>query len=117
MQITTIVGIVPPAATPASSLSNTPVTIGISMPNVPHEVPVAKERPTATTNKIAGRRIFTAVADSTIDETYVLASRSPVIDLSAHANVSISIAGTICLNPSGTASIQFLKVRTLRIRK
>ena len=30
-------------------------TIGMRMPNVPHDVPVANERPTAIMNTIAGR--------------------------------------------------------------
>ena len=43
--------------TPSGSVSgNTPRVMGISMPKVPQEVPVAKDRPTAIRNTMAGRK-------------------------------------------------------------
>ena len=41
---------------------NAAITIGIRIPNVPHDVPVAKEIPTAIRNTTAGRRFTNAPA-------------------------------------------------------
>ena len=114
MQMMTIDGISPVCETFASSASNTLVTIGISMPNVPHDVPVAKASPIATTNSITGRSTLSAVALCTTPETNAPASRWFVIVLSVHAKVSISIAGTICLNPAAIESIHSLNFSTRR---
>ena len=72
------------------------------IPNVPHDVPVAKAKKTPIINTIAGSRL-SHIPDTflTRSATYSLAPRLSVIDLSVHANVRISIAGTIALNPSG----------------
>ena len=90
------------------------VTIGIRIPNVPHDVPVAKARPQATRNMIAGRKLASPSAAPFIrSATKYFAPRRPVIFLRAVANVRIVIAGTIALKPSGTHSIAPLKVITL----
>ena len=88
--------------------------IGIRIPNVPHEVPVAKESPIATIKSIAGRKICTVVAFSTSPATNVPASRKFVIVFKVHAKVRIRIAGTICLNPSEIESIHSVKLSTRR---
>ncbi len=77
-------------------------TIGISIPNVPQEVPVANARKAPTINTIAGSRpISGPYMPPTMPETYSFAPRLSVIALRVHANVSMRIAGTIALNPSG----------------
>lgn len=93
------------------------VTIGISIPKVPQEVPVANASPTATTNRITGRRMLMAVALFTMPETNAPASRWLVMVLRVHAKVRIRIAGTICLNPAATESMHSVNVSTLRHMK
>ena len=89
-------------------------TIGIRIPNVPHEVPVAKARNTATRNITAGR-ILNQPPDTpfTSPATNSLAPRLSVIALSVHANVRIRIAGTIALKPSGMHEHDSLNESTL----
>ena len=92
---------------------NTATTIGIKIPNVPHEVPVANARKHPTRNIIAGRRFNNPLAaEFMIDATYSAAPRLSVIDFSVQANVRIRIAGTIALNPSGIQAIESEKRRT-----
>ena len=116
IHIITMDGISPDEPTSASCLLKTLVTMGMRIPKVPHDVPVANESPIATAKRSTGSRSFTAVALSTIPDTKGPASRKLVIVLRVHANVSIRIAGTICLKPAGIASIHSLNVRTFRQR-
>ena len=91
------------------------IQIGIKIPNVPHEVPVANARKHAITKIIAGRNILSPAAEpSTKPATNCFASRESVIPLSVHARQRIRIAGTIALNPSGRQAIASLKLKTLR---
>ena len=77
------------------------------IPNVPHEVPVAKARPAAIMKIIAGRKFLNEEALSlTRPATNSFALRLSVIPLRVHARVRIKIAGTIDLNPS---TIQFIE--------
>jgi hypothetical protein len=93
--------------------ANTFTTIGIKIPKVPHDVPVANARKQPTRKMIAGSR-FTSPsdADSIIPATYSAAPRLSVIAFSVHANVRISIAGTMALNPSGTHAMDSLNLST-----
>ena len=107
-----------------SSLLTSPpktfTTIGIRIPNVPQDVPVAKARKIPTTNTRAGSRLISALLSAifaTIPATYSAAPNESVIDLSVHANVRTRMAGTILLKPSGIAFIHSLKLSTLVARK
>ena len=92
---------------------NTATTIGISIPNVPQEVPVANARKHPTRKIIAGRRFISPPAAEFITEaTNGAAPRLSVIAFRVHANVRIRIAGTIALNPSGIQAIESEKRRT-----
>ena len=96
------------------SFSNTATTIGIKIPNVPQEVPVANASPTPTKNIIAGSIFIRPAAEVSINPaTYGAAPRLSVIAFNVQANVRMIIAGTIALNPSGIQFIQSWKVRTL----
>ena len=96
--------------------SNTATTIGIRIPNVPHEVPVANARKHATKKITAGNNEIKSPATDFIDiATNSFAPRESVIDFKVHAIVKIKIAGTIALNPSTKQSMQFLNGRTLLI--
>ena len=91
-------------------------TIGISIPKVHHEVPVANARNAAIKNIITG--IKWNAPDGTpltIEATHSLAPRLSVIAFSVHASVNISIAGTIALNPSGIQLMESVNFNTLRI--
>ena len=84
-----------------SNPPNAAITIGIRIPNVPHDVPVAKEIPTAIRKITAGRRLINAPAvPLTIHSMKLVALRLSVIALRVHAQTRIRIAGTIALNPS-----------------
>jgi len=90
------------------------VTIGMRIPNVPHDVPVAKARRHAMMKITAGRSdVRLAEAPSTTAATNSRASRREVIFLRLVANVRIRIAGTIALKPAGIHSIASLNVITL----
>ena len=79
---------------------NTAIHIGIKMPKVPHEVPVAKARSAATMNTMAGRSICRPAALlATTPDTYWAAPRESVMLLSVQASVRIRIAGTIASKP------------------
>ena len=87
--------------------------MGIRIPKVPQEVPVANARRHATTNMIAGRKLARpAAAPFITPPTYSAAPKSPVIFLSVVAKVRISIAGTMAIKPFGIHSIASLKVTT-----
>ena len=93
--------------------SNTATTIGIRIPNVPHDVPVANPSKQAITNIIPGRKLMNEPAlCSTKLATYGAAPRLSVIAFKDHANVRIKIGGTIALNPSGIHSMQSVKLKT-----
>ena len=90
--------------------------IGMSMPKVPHEVPVAKARKAPTRNMIAGNSPRSGPdTPPTKPATNSLAPRLSVMVFSVHAKVSISIAGTIALKPSGIELQQSVKLNTLLI--
>ena len=92
-----------------------PTTIGNKIPNVPHEVPVAKARKIATRNTIAGKKsVRLSAPDLNKVLTKTSAPKSPVMPLNVQAKVKIKIAGTIALKPSGIAVIHSSKVSTLR---
>ena len=92
---------------------NTATTIGIRIPNVPHDVPVANARKHPTRKIIAGRKFNNPPAPDCITlATYSAAPRLSVIAFNVHANVRIRIAGTIALNPSGTHSIDSRNLST-----
>ena len=89
-------------------------TIGIRIPNVPHDVPVENDKTHATIKMIAGRKLASPdAAESISPPTYTSAPKSPVMFFSAVANVRIRIAGTIAIKPFGIHSIASLKVITL----
>ena len=93
-------------------------TIGISIPKVPQEVPVAKAS-THATIKITAGKSFASVSgkEFIISPTKNFAPSSPVIFLRAVANVKIRIAGTIAIKPWGIASIDSLNVVTFLTHK
>ena len=83
-----------------AAAGNTAMQIGMSMPNVPQEVPVAKASNAATMNIIAGSSICSPeVVLATTPDTYSAAPRESVILFSVHARVRISMAGTIASKP------------------
>ena len=97
---------------------NTARTMGIRIPNVPHDVPVENERPTPMRKTIAGSNGINSLAlVLTNSAMNILAPRLSVIVLSVHAQQRIMIAGTIALKPSGSDSMQLLNVRTRLQRK
>ena len=89
--------------------------MGIRIPKVPQEVPVAKARKHATMKIIAGS-IFTSPSaeDFTSSATNSAAPRLSVILFKVHAKVRISIAGTMDLKPSGIHAMQSRNGSTLR---
>ena len=90
------------------------VTIGIRIPNVPHDVPVANESPHATRKIIAGRNLSRPPAALLITSaTKYLAPSAAVIFLRDVAKVRINIAGTIAIKPLGTAVMASLKLISL----
>ena len=94
---------------------NACTTIGIRIPNVPHDVPVANASPHPTTNITAGRNIAKPSAlFFIITSTNSAAPKLLVMFFNVHANVKIRIAGTIALNPSGRQSIHSLNGNILR---
>ena len=95
------------------SPANASTTIGMRIPNVPHEVPLANARTHATKKMIAGKKLISADAlFLTSASTYGAAPRLSVIAFNDHAIVRMRIAGTIALNPSGRDCIHSLKEST-----
>ena len=91
--------------------------MGIRIPKVPQEVPVAKARKQPTRKMMAGRKFMKEPAVcSTAAATNSLAPRLSVMAFKVHAKVRIKIAGTIALKPEGRHSIHSEKLKTLRIR-
>ena len=90
-------------------------TIGMSIPKVPHEVPVAKARKAPTRNMIAGNSPSNGPDTPPTKLRQIPAPRLSVMVFSVHAKVSISIAGTIALKPSGIELQQSVKLSTLLI--
>lgn len=77
-------------------------TMGMSIPKVPQEVPVAKERPTAIRNIMAGSIILNPPAEPSMSwETNTFAPKESVMVLRVQAQQRMRIAGTIALKPSG----------------
>ena len=84
----------------ASLGENTAMQIGMRMPKVPHDVPVAKAKNAATMNMMAGRSIWSSAAlPATVDDTYSAAPSESVMLFRVHASVRMSIAGTIASKP------------------
>lgn len=83
-----------------AAAGNTAMQIGIRMPNVPQDVPVAKARKAATTKMMAGKNICSpaALLATTLD-TYSAAPSESVMLFSVQASVSIKMAGTIASKP------------------
>ena len=97
---------------------NTLSTMGIRIPKVPQEVPVAKERPTAMRNTMAGRKDSRVPAVlSTNCEMKIRAPRLSVIAFRVQAQVRIIMAGTMAQKPSGKDAMHSLKCSTRRRRK
>ena len=98
--------------------SKTLTTIGMRMPNVPQDVPVAKLRPQPIRKMIAGSSDRKLPAEPrTSAATYCCAPSESVIALSVHANVKIRMAGTMDLKPSGMASMHSVNFITRVARK
>ena len=99
-----------------SPMGNTAMQMGMRMPKVPHDVPVAKARNIATTKMMAGSRSCSVPALSlTSPATYSAAPSESVMDFSDHARQSISIAGTIASNPLMRHDMASLKASTRRL--
>ena len=77
------------------------IAIGINIPNVPHDVPVANERPSETRKKIAGSKIPTVAFPPITELTKppIFKKSSLQIPESVHARQRIITAGVIALNP------------------
>ena len=83
-----------------AAAGNTAMQIGMSMPNVPQEVPVAKASNAATMKIIAGSSICRPEAVlATTPDTYSAAPSESVMLFSVHARVRISMAGTMASKP------------------
>ena len=86
-------------------------TIGIRIPNVPHDVPVANAITHPIRNTTAGRKLTRPSANPpTKFVTNSLLPRLSVIAFSVQASVRIMLAGIIALNPSGKQSMISLNV-------
>ena len=92
-------------------------TIGMRIPKVPHEVPVAKAIKQAIINIIAGKKLFNAPAWAKVLSTKAFESSKEVVFFRVVAIVRIKIAGTIAIKPLGIQSIASLKVINLRATK
>ena len=96
---------------------NTATTMGIRIPKVPQEVPVAKARQHPTRKTMAGRKFIRLLAlDCTRSATNTSAPRLSVMAFSVQAKVRIRIAGTMALKPSGIQLMHSLNLVTRRIR-
>ena len=96
---------------------NTLSTMGIRMPKVPQDVPVAKARKQPMRNTMAGSSIWNPAAEcSTTAATYSRAPSESVMAFRLHAKVRIMMAGTMALKPSGMQAIISLKPIRRRIR-
>ena len=94
------------------------IQIGIKIPKVPHEVPVANARQHAITKIIAGRKSWKPEAElPTTPFTNSFAPRLSVIPFKVHARERIKIAGTIALKPSGIQTIASVKETSRRKTK
>lgn len=97
---------------------NTPITIGIRILKVPHDVPVANASKAATMNMIIGRKPCMEPAElDTRSATYTFAPRRFVIPESVHAIVRIRIGAIIDLKPSGIHSVNSRKDKVSRSMK
>ena len=103
-----------PRGSPTGKIAS---TIGMRIPKVPQEVPVAKAMPQATRNMIAGRNVLSPAAFASAPSTNAEESRRFVIFLRVVAIVRIRIAGTIAIKPLGIHSIASLKVTRRRAIK
>ena len=90
---------------------NIAVTIGIKMPNVPQEVPVAKASPLPTRNNIAGKSEVAVILPESMLLTKVPASNFVLQKPpNVQARTRIRMAETIILNPCGIHSANSLNV-------
>ena len=103
----------------------TEFSIPLRLKNVPSDVVLTSELPdelrigvkdrgTVLANYMLGQTFYPIVVDSK-PATNSLAPRLSVMVFSVHAKVSISIAGTIALKPSGIELQQSVKLSTLLI--
>ena len=100
----------------------TAMQIGIRIPKVPHDVPVANARKAATTKMMAGNSICSSSAlVATTPDTYSAAPNESVMLFRVHANVRMRMAGTIASKPlmrllmaSSNGSV-FLTVNMMRV--
>ena len=84
-----------PSSLPTGKIAK---TIGIKIPNVPQDVPVANAIPQATRKIIAGNRLCSTVAEPpTSSATYTSAPKSPVTPERVHAKVRIKMGETMAL--------------------
>ena len=98
-----------------SMLENAATTIGIRMPNVPHEVPVEKARPIPIKKIIAGIKFINPTAlPETSPATKSFAPSVSVTPFRLQAKTRIMIAGTIALKPSGKLSKHLRSFKTRR---
>ena len=108
-----------------SAPGNTAIQIGIRIPKVPQDVPVAKARKAATRKMMAGKSIWSseALLATTVD-TYSAAPSESVILFRVHARVRIRMAGTIASNPlirlliasSNGKVLRTVNIRMVRIK-
>ena len=92
-------------------------TIGIKIPKVPHDVPVAKAIPQATKKMIAGKKLSRPLTFAKVASTNLEESKRPVMFLRLVARVSIKMAGTIAIKPFGMQAMASLKVTKRRATK
>ena len=77
--------------------------IGMRMPKIPQDVPVAKAKRAAIRKINAGKIFMTFVdKDTMIDDTKPDNPKPSVIAFKVHANTKIKIDGTIDVIPSGS---------------
>ena len=100
----------------ASPSGNTAIQIGIKMPKVPQDVPVAKAKKAATIKMMAGKSCCSSAAllATTLD-TYSAAPSESVILFNVQARVRIRMAGTIASKPLMRLLIASLKGNVLRL--
>ena len=87
------------------------VTIGMRIPKVPQDVPVANASTQATRKITAGRKLASAGAAFSISvPTYIFNPKTSFVTfLRDVARKRIRIAGTIALKPEGILSMESLK--------
>ena len=92
-------------------------TMGIRIPKVPQEVPVANAMAHAIRRMIAGRKLLRASAEPKALFTKVPESKSAVMFLRVVAIVRMRMAGTMAIKPLGMHSMASLNVTSLLATK